>query len=144
MSEKAQNYAHHIKFDPPFHFFLVPVLVINIILAAIHLYHFPGFPAIWFLILSLALLAIAGRMRAYATHNQDRIIRLEERLRLMQILPEPLRTRVGELSTAQLIALRFASDVEVAALVTRVLDEKLDKSSIKKAITDWRPDYSRV
>jgi Family of unknown function (DUF6526) len=95
MSEKPQTYAHHAKFDPPFHFFLIPVFLINIILAGYHLFRAPGFPAIWFLILSLALLVTAGRMRNYATHLQDRIIRVEERLRLMQVLEEPLRGRIA-------------------------------------------------
>ena len=144
MSVKPQTYVHHAKFDPPFHFFLIPVLLLNVILTAYHLFRAPGFPAVWFLILSLALLVTAGRMRAYATHLQDRIIRLEERLRLMEILPDTLRPRIAELSTAQLIALRFASDPELPALVMRALDEKLDRDSIKKAITEWRPDYSRV
>lgn len=144
MDQKTQSYAHHTKFDPPFHFFLLPVLLINLILAAYHLYRFPGFPAVWFLILSLAFIVIVGRMRAYATRLQDRIIRLEERLRLMQVLPEALRPRIAELSTPQLIALRFASDPELPALVMRALDEKLDRNGIKKAISEWRPDYSRV
>jgi hypothetical protein len=86
----------------------------------------------------------AGRMRAYATHSQDRIIRLEERLRLMQILPEPVQARIGELSTSQLISLRFASDAELPALTMRALDEKLDRDGIKQAITQWRPDTFRV
>jgi hypothetical protein len=144
MSEKPQTYVHHAKFDPPFHFFMIPVLLINVILAAYHLFRNPGFAAVWFLILSLALLVTAGRLRSYATHLQDRIIRLEERLRLMQVLPDALRPRIAELTIAQLIALRFASDAELPALVMRALDEKLDRDGIKKAITEWRPDYARV
>ena len=144
MDQKTQSYAHHTRFDPPFHFFLLPVLLVNLILAVYHLYRFPGFPAVWFLIISLAFIVIVGRMRAYATRLQDRIIRLEERLRLMQILPDALRPRIGELATSQLVALRFASDAELPALVMRALDEKLDRESIKKAITEWRPDFSRV
>lgn len=144
MSVKTQDYAHHVKYDPPFHFFLLPVLLVNIILVIYHLIRHPGFPAVWFLILSLALLVIAGRMRSYATHLQDRIIRLEERMRLAQVLPEDLRPRIGELKVPQLIALRFASDAELPALVMRVLDEKLDRNGIKKAITSWRADDFRV
>jgi len=144
MSDKPQNYAHHTKYDPAFHFFLLPVLLINIILAAIHLFRAPGFPAVWFLVVSLALLVMALRMRLYATFLQDRIIRLEERLHLAEVLAEPLRSRIGELTVPQLIGLRFASDSELPALVTRALDEKLDRASIKKAITDWRADNLRV
>lgn len=144
MSDNPQNFAHHTKYDPPFHFFLIPVLLINLILVIYHLILHPGFPAVWFLILSLALIVIAGRMRRYATFLQDRIIRLEERLRLAQVLPDALRPRISELTVPQLIALRFASDAELPALVMRVLDEKLDRKSIKKAITDWRADNFRV
>lgn len=144
MSDKTQNYAHHVKYDPPFHFFLIPVLLINIILVIYHLIRHPGFPAVWFLILSLALIVIAGRIRRYATYLQDRIIRLEERMRLTQLLPEALRPRISELTVPQLIALRFASDAELPALAMRALDEKLDRNAIKKAITSWRADNFRV
>lgn len=144
MSQPAQTYAHHAKFDPSFHFFLLPVLLINIIVVGYLLFRFPGLGGAWLLVLSFALLVMAGRARSYATHLQDRIIRLEERLRLMQVLPEAMRPRIGELSTAQLIALRFASDQELPALVMRALDEKLDRDNIKKAITEWRSDYMRV
>ena len=144
MSQKPQNYAHHTRFDPPFHFFLVPVLLINIIVVGYLLFRHPGLGGSWLLVLSVALLVTAGRARAYATHLQDRIIRVEERLRVIQVLPEPLRARIDELSTQQLIALRFASDAELPALMMRALDEKLDCDGIKKAITEWRPDYLRV
>lgn len=144
MSRQPQSYSRHARFDPPFHFFVIPVLLLNIIVVGYWLIRRPGLGGAWLLVLSCALLVLAGRSRAYATHLQDRIIRLEERLRLMQVLPEPLRARVGELSTPQLIALRFASDAELPALVMRALDEKLDRDGIKKAITEWRPDYLRV
>jgi len=142
--DKPQTLANHAKYDPPFHFFLVPVLAINVIVIVVQLFRTPTPLGIWLLVVSLALLVMAGRMRSYATHLQDRIIRLEERLRLAAVLEEPLRSRVAELTGSQLIALRFASDSELPALVQRALDEKLTRSDIKKAITDWRPDYSRV
>ena len=141
---QPQTLNNHTKYDPAFHFFLVPVLVINVILIAIQLVSSSRLLGAWLLIVSLALVVMAGRMRSYATHLQDRIIRLEERFRLASLLPEPLRSRIAELSDSQLIGLRFASDAEVPALVQRALDEKLSRSDIKKAVTDWRPDYSRV
>jgi hypothetical protein len=144
MEKKPQTLANHAKFDPAFHFFLVPILLINVIVVAVQLYHFPGLLGTWLLLISLALFVMAGRMRSYATHLQDRIIRVEEHLRLTAILPEALRMRIGELTDAQLIALRFASDAETPALVQRALDEQLSRSDIKKAVQDWRPDYSRV
>jgi hypothetical protein len=72
------------------------------------------------------------------------VIRLEERLRLMSVLPEAMRPRIGELTDDQFIGLRFASDEELPGLVKRALDEKLRKKDIKKAVSNWRPDYLRV
>lgn len=142
--DKQQTLANHAKFDPSFHFFLLPVLLINIIVIGIQLFRHPGVLGTWLLLISLALLVMAGRIRSYATHLQDRIIRLEERLRLSAVLQEPLRSRIGELADTQLVGLRFASDAELPALVQRALEEKLSRSDIKKAVTEWRPDYSRV
>ncbi len=147
--EQKQTFANHVKYDPPFHFFLVPVFLINIIVVAYFLIRSlvegrASLVGVWLFVLSVALLIIVGRLRYYATRLQDRIIRLEERLRLGSVLQEPLRSRIGELSDGQLVGLRFASDPELPGLVLRALDEKLDRTQIKKAITDWRPDYSRV
>lgn len=140
----TQTHANHTKYDPPFHFFILPVLAINVIVIGFELFRHPGVLGAWLLLISLVLLVMAGRMRSYATHLQDRIIRVEERLRLAAVLQEPLRSRIAELGDSQLVGLRFASDAELPALVQRALDEKLSRSDIKKAVTDWRPDYSRV
>ncbi|MGB9122909.1 MAG: DUF6526 family protein [Candidatus Angelobacter sp.] len=144
MSNKPQSYARHAKFDPAFHFFVLPVLLINIFVVAYLLFGHPGIGGVWLLLVSLALFILAGRLRSWATHLQDRVIRMEERIRLTAILPEPLRSRIAELSDSQIVGLRFASDAELPALFQRALDEKLSRSDIKKAINDWRPDYSRV
>jgi hypothetical protein len=144
MPNKPQSYASHAKFDPPFHFFVLPVLLINIFVVGYLLFRHPGTGGAWLLLVSVALFVLAGRLRSWATHLQDRVIRVEERIRLAAILPEPLRSRIAELSDSQIVGLRFASDAELPALFQRALDEKLSRSDIKKAITDWRPDYSRV
>ena len=144
MERKPQTLANHAKFDPAFHFFLLPVLTINVIVVAVELFRFPSVLGAWLLLISIALFVIIARMRVYATQLQDRIIRLEEHLRLAALLPENLRLRIGELTDAQIVGLRFASDGELAGLVQRALDEKLSRADIKKAIQDWRPDYSRV
>jgi hypothetical protein len=140
MSNKPQSYASHAKTDPAFHFFVLPVLLINSFVVAYLLIRHPGIGGAWVLLVSVALLVLAGRLRSWATHLQDRVIRVEERIRLAAILPEPLRARIAELSDSQIVGLRFASDAELPALFQRAIDEKLSRSDIKKAITDWRPD----
>jgi hypothetical protein len=144
MSNKPQSYASHAKIDPAFHLFVLPVLLINIFIVAYLLIRHPGIGGAWLLLVSITLLVLASRLRSWATHLQDRVIRVEERIRLAAILPEPLRSRIGELSDSQIVGLRFASDAELPALFQRALDERLSRSDIKKAITNWRPDYSRV
>jgi hypothetical protein len=144
MADTAQRFSNHAKYDPAFHFFLVPLMGVNIVSALIHLIRHPGLGSFWWLILAIAGLVAVGRIRFYALRVQDRVIRLEERLRMMSVLPEPLRARIGELTDKQLIGLRFASDQELPGLVQRALDEKLSLADIKKSVTSWRPDYSRI
>jgi cellulose synthase/poly-beta-1,6-N-acetylglucosamine synthase-like glycosyltransferase len=149
--KKPQTFANHARFDPPFHFFVLPIFLLGLILSLIHFFahiteggfrdHFHAFLLI---LLALALLILAFKVRLYTLKVQDRVIRLEERLRLTQLLSEPLRSRIPQLTEDQLIGLRFASDAEVAKLVERALNEKLDRKQIKQAIQTWRPDYWRV
>ncbi len=144
MADKPQSFAHHLRFDPPFHFFVVPVTLINLIVAIVHLVRFPGVLSAWVLVLSLAAVVAVFKIRLNALRVQDRLIRLEERLRLMTVLPEPLRSRIPELSVDQLIGLRFASDAELPGLVNRAFNEKLNRTAIKKAVVNWRADLWRV
>src|SRR5262249_8019788 len=113
MERKPQSFANHAKYDPSFHFFLLPFLLINIIAALVKLFRFPSLGSGWLVVLALAGVIAIGRIRAYATQLQDRVIRLEERLRLASVLQEPLRARIGDLADTQLVALRFASDAEL-------------------------------
>lgn len=152
MAEKVpQTYANHTRFDPPFHFFLAPVFLLAVVLSLIHFFaHFThsdfreNFHAFLLIVLAFALVTMLLKTRLYALKVQDRVIRLEERLRLTQLLSEPLRSRIPELTVDQLIGLRFASDPEVPKLVERALNEKLNRKQIKQAIQNWRPDYWRV
>lgn len=152
MAERhPQNYANHTRFDPLFHFFLGPVFFLGLILALIHFFaHLThssfreNFHAFLLIVLAFALLTLTFKTRLYALKVQDRVIRLEERLRLMQLLPEPLRARISELTEDQLIGLRFASDAELSKLAERALNEKLSRKQIKQAVQNWRPDYWRV
>jgi hypothetical protein len=148
---KPQSFANHTRWDPVYHFFVIPVLVLALLLTLIHFFahithgdirdHIHSFLLI---LLATALLIMAFKERMYALKLQDRVIRLEEQLRLVRLLPEPLRSRIPELTEGQLCALRFASDAEVAKLAERALNEKLSRADIKKAIQTWRPDYWRV
>ncbi len=144
MDNQSQSFASHAKFDPSFHFFVLPVLLINVIVIIVQLFRTPTVLGAWLMLTSIALFLFAGRTRSYATHLQDRIIRIEERVRMQAILPEPLRARIGEVTDDQFVGLRFASDAELPALTQRALDEKLTRKDIKKAVTSWRPDNSRV
>ena len=148
---QTQDYSHHTRVDPLFHFFLAPVFLLGVILALIHFFAHLGessfrddFHAGLIILLAVALVVWLTKTRLYALKVQDRVIRLEERLRLTQLLPEPLRSRIPELTEDQLIGLRFASDAEVPKLVERTLKEKLSRKQIKQSIVNWRGDYWRV
>ncbi len=144
-----QNRSNHARFDPGFHFSLVPALlalfVISIILGVHSARHGAGVLAgVWAVGITFLLMYLAVKSRQYAMKVQDRVIRLEERLRLSALLPEDLRPRIPELSEDQLIGLRFASDGEVAERVREALEQKLNRAQIKQRIREWRPDYWRV
>ena len=140
----SQNYANHVRRDPPFHFFILPVLAIAFGLSVQAFINNPGFASFWGILFVAAVVVLALKSRMYANKVQDRVIRLEERLRLAGLLPEAQRQQIPKLSEDQLIALRFASDQEVPALVERALSQNLSREDIKKAIQQWRPDYWRV
>lgn len=145
MSDQApQTYANHTRLDPPFHFFALPVLAVTLLLLIWNVIQHPSFPNAWAVVVTLAAIVVAGKARAYALKAQDRVIRLEERMRLSNLLADPLRARIGELTESQFIALRFASDGEIPGLVEKTLAGNLPAAEIKKAIVNWRPDYFRV
>jgi Family of unknown function (DUF6526) len=140
----AQNFSNHTRFDPPFHFFVLPVFAITLILSIIHLFRRPGLHSAWMLVVMVAAVVAIFKIRIYALKVQDRVIRLEERLRLERLLDPSLQGRIGEFTEAQLVGLRFASDAELPALAARTLSEKLSRAEIKKSVQHWRPDYWRV
>ncbi len=142
--KKEQNYSNHARVDPAFHFFLAPVMLLTIIATIVHLVMYPFFWSAWLVVLSVALFVMAFKTRSYALKAQDRVIRLEERMRLSSLMPEPLRPRVWELQESQLIALRFAPDAEVPELADRTLRENLTPKQIKQAIQNWRADHFRI
>jgi len=145
MAEKMpQSFTNHTRLDPPYHFFVAPVAAISILVTIWNAIQHPDFIAIWLVVVSLAAFMGVFKARAYALKAQDRVIRLEERLRLATALPEAQRSKIGELSESQLIALRFASDAELPGLMDKTLSGKLAGAEIKKEIVTWRPDYWRI
>jgi hypothetical protein len=146
MAEPAeQTYATHRRFVPMYHVVAAALFLANIVYAVIQL--LGGFTVGRLIhgLTAIALLILYWYARTFATGVQDRVIRLEERLRLQELLDPDLRARIPELTTRQLVALRFASDGELEGLVRRVFDERIDDpETIKRAIVDWRPDHCRV
>ncbi len=141
---KQQSLSNHMRFDPAFHYVLVPILVILLLVCTVLLVLHPGLPYVLIMALLVALFITAGRMRGYSLKVQDRIIRLEERLRLTVLVPQPMHHRIHQLTEDQLVGLRFASDDEVPALVEHALNEHLTGKQIKHRIQNWRPDHWRV
>jgi hypothetical protein len=145
MPEKTQNLQNHMKLVPAFHFFVLPVLGINAIASMVRAVRFFSAGSVGGVFLAFALLVLALVLRTMALTVQDRLIRLEMRLRLQQLLPPELRPRIPDFTVSQLVALRFASDAELPALARRVWDEKIeDRKSIKKLVQNWQPDLLRA
>ncbi len=146
-----QNFSNHAKIVPVFHYFVGPVLMINVVTHCIALFKSfsapPGFILLSFLAVlsSIAILMLAFLVRLFALGVQDRVIRLEERMRYERLLPEDLKPRIGEFTINQLVSLRFASDAELPALARKVLDGKMsERKAIKQMVQNWRADYQRI
>jgi hypothetical protein len=145
MSEKpTQSYAHHLKFVRGYHVYLFGGIFLHLLWSFWQLFQEPGIASLDQVLIALILLGLLYYIRAFPLKVQDRLIRLEERLRLTTLLPEELRGRITELRPRQLVALRFASDEEIPELVRLVLDQDIKSSQeIKQKIKTWRPDHFR-
>jgi len=145
MASQVQTYKNHTRFLPAFHFFVLPVLALNALNAIRHVWVAPNATTVWTLIVAAALLMLGLLSRIMAVTVQDRVIRLEMRIRLQQSLPADLRGRIDELTPRQLVALRFASDAELPELVREVLAGKLATSrDIKLRVKNWQGDWLRA
>lgn len=142
--QPSQTYASHRRFDPLFHFVAFPLLLAFFVISAIPLWRHPGLATAGQVVLAVALLILILKVRLYALTVQDRVIRLEETLRMQRLLPEELKARIPELKRDQFVGLRFAADGELADLVRRALAEKPNGETIKKEIKTWRGDHFRV
>lgn len=141
-----QSFKSHTRWLPPFHFFVLPVLLINF-----------GFSIYWWVKAGLTLngllsVLVAAALfvgmvmaRVMTMKVQDRVIRMEERLRLERVLPADMQPRIDEFTIEQFVGLRFASNAELPELARKVLDEKLNhRKEIKQLIKTWRPDLARA
>ena len=145
MAEPEQSYKNHIRLFPPFHFFVLPVFLINVFVAGWLLYRTPSRLGIWQVVIAVALLLAALTARVMALAVQDRVIRLEMRLRLRELLPPDLQARIPSITREQCVALRFASDAELPVLVRKVVAGELkSQADIKRQITNWQADYLRA
>ena len=150
-----QNFSNHGKFVPMFHFFVIPVLIANVIWNIVSASRILGHSAAigasllaavaFSILVSIALLLLALLARLFALGVQDRVIRLEERMRYERLLPHDLGPRIGEFTINQLVSLRFASDAELPALARKVLDGKMnERKVIKQMVQNWHADYQRI
>ena len=144
MPDSPQSFEKHTRWDPAYHFFVVPVTLITFVWLCYNAYKARTAWTHWEIIVAIAAIIAVLKLRNYALKVQDRLIRLEERLRLSSLVPAEFRPRINDLTARQLVALRFCSDAELPALAKRALDEKLEPKDIKLAISNWRADEFRV
>lgn len=145
-NEKPQSLQNHTRLVAPFHMFVLPVFLLNagwsiynVVKAGISIESLLG------VLMAFALITLALFARVFALTVQDRVIRLEMRLRLAEILPMDLRPRISEFTVAQLVSMRFAGDAELPGIARKVLDDKMnDRKAIKQMVKNWQPDYLRA
>ncbi|RRA49176.1 DUF6526 family protein [Acidipila sp. EB88] len=139
-----QNFKNHARTDPMYHYVLAPLFLVNLVVAMVRCVHHPSAWHGWALVVALGLLLLVAMVRQYSLRVQDRVIRLEERIRMAALLPMESRALQGELTQKQIVALRFASDAELSDLAHRAVRERMTPKAIKQAVQSWRPDYHRV
>jgi len=145
MAERVQTYKNHPRLLPAYHFFVLPVLLLHVINQIRHIWVWPSLMTVWATVVALALLTLALYARVMALKVQDRVIRLEMRMRLAGLLPPDLQSRINDLTPQQLVALRFACDAELPGLVREVLGGQLKTpKEIKLRVKDWQGDFLRA
>lgn len=142
--DDVQNYGSHRRWNAPWHFVVVPILLLNAVIAIVLLVRAPSRGTVWAAVVALTLVVGLALLRRMALRVQDRVIRLEERLRLNRLMPDR-HEEIEELGRAQLIAIRFASDAEVPHMLDRITRGEIrTQDEIKRAIQHWRPDHLRA
>jgi len=144
MSE-TQTLQNHTKFVPGFHFVVLPIFLVNLIASIVNLVRNFSAASVISTLVAIGLVMLAFTVRLMALTVQDRVIRLEMRLRMQQVLPAEMRPRIPEFTVGQLVALRFAGDAELPDLARKILQDKLtDRKAIKQLVRDWQPDMLRA
>ena len=145
MSQRTQNLGNHARYVPLFHFVLGGLVAGNLYRTGRPLIRDFTEDRVWNFLMAVAIALLFWYARAFALAVQDRVIRLEMRLRLERLLPAPLFARVEQMEPGQLVALRFAGDAEIPGLVTEVLDGRLVlPADIKKRVQNWQADWMRA
>ena len=141
----TQNFENHTKFVPGFVFGVLVIFAVNLVASVVRLVRFPGVDSAINMLTAVGLVLCGIYARRFALVVQDRVIRLEMRLRMERLLPADLRGRIGEFGVDQLVSLRFAGDAELPELARKVLDGKIeDRKAIKQMVRDWQPDWLRA
>jgi len=143
-NSKPQNLKNHVRWDPPYHLILGLILLANLVYAVVHLWRQTNISSAWYLVLSFVVFIPFFKLRMYSLKVQDRVIRLEERLRLQALAPAEWHSQIYRLTEDQLIGLRFAADDEIVELAKQALEHNLNRKQIKERIKDWRADNWRV
>jgi hypothetical protein len=145
VAQKAQNFENHVRVVPAYHMFVFGVFLVNFVWRLVQLKNGITFGSIMNVLMGAAFIILFFYARIFALTVQDRVIRLEMRLRMERLLPADLRARISEFTVPQLISLRFAGDEELPLLARQVLDEKLNnRKSIKRRVKNWQPDFLRA
>jgi len=145
MSNPAQNYENHAKFVPAFHYVMAPLLMASVLYFGYRAATAFSVENLMFLLFSVGTFIASFEARLFPLGVQDRVIRLEERMRMERLFPDDMKARIGDFSNAQMVGLRFASDEELPDLARRVLDEGMtDRKAVKQAVKNWRADHQRI
>lgn len=143
--QKSQTFENHVRVVPAYHMYVFGVFLVNFVWRLVQLKDGISFASIMNVLLAAAFVLVFFYARTFPLTVQDRVIRLEMRLRLERLLPPDLRSRIPEFTVPQLISMRFACDEELPALARQVLDEKLsDRKTIKRRIKTWQADFLRA
>jgi hypothetical protein len=142
---QPQSYRRHARIVPAYHVGVFVPFFANFVWMSYRLVqHFNGDTLMAWLV-SMALLLLFFSARVQVLTVQDRVIRLEMRLRLRGVLPPDLHPQINSLSPKQLVALRFAGDAELPGLVREVLAGTITtQKEIKSRVRDWQADYLRA